>query len=47
ISPGATELFLLHAGTRVRVEEIREGYIKIFFSQGKMGWVSAEDAGII
>ncbi len=46
-SSNATELFVLHAGTRVKVETVREGYLKIFFSKGKIGWVSREDAEII
>ena len=46
-SSNATELFVLHAGTRVKVETVREGYLKIFFSKGKIGWVSRDDAEII
>ncbi|MCP4024490.1 MAG: hypothetical protein GY729_21805, partial [Desulfobacteraceae bacterium] len=43
----ATKLFDLHAGTKVRVEDQRKGYIKIFFSKGKIGWVKEDDAHII
>lgn len=43
----ATKLFSLHAGTRVSVEEQRDGYLKIEFSKGKIGWVKATDAQII
>jgi tetratricopeptide (TPR) repeat protein len=43
----ATELFALHAGSRVRVEEKRNGYLKIVFSKGRVGWVKDKDALII
>lgn len=43
----ATELFLLHSGTKVRVEEIKGDYLKIYFSKDKIGWVSVSDAEII
>ena len=47
LSTEATTLFVLHAGTRVRVEENRNGYLKIIFSRDKIGWVSTGDAEII
>jgi hypothetical protein len=47
LSPEATTLFVLHAGTRVRVEEKRAGYLKIIFSRDKIGWVSSVDAEMI
>jgi len=43
----STKLFTLHAGTKVRVEEVRSGYVKIVFSKGKIGWVKADQAAII
>jgi len=43
----ATKLFDLHAGTKVSVEEIKDGYLKIQFSKGKIGWVRADQAIII
>ena len=43
----ATPLFDLHAGTRVRVMEIKAHHLKIWFAKGKVGWVSADDAEII
>ncbi|SLM30538.1 conserved membrane hypothetical protein [Desulfamplus magnetovallimortis] len=46
-SSDATELFVLHAGTRVKVSKIRDGYLKIHFSKDKIGWVSSEDAEVI
>ncbi|MBF0203889.1 MAG: hypothetical protein HQK67_06140, partial [Desulfamplus sp.] len=47
MSKDATQLFILHAGTKVKVEEIREEYLKIIFSRDKIGWVSAQDAEVI
>ncbi len=47
LSLSATELFVLHPGTIVRVESIKNGYLKIFFSKGKMGWVSKDDIELI
>nr|NJM01083.1 tetratricopeptide repeat protein [Desulfobacula sp.] len=43
----ATELFSLHAGTRVRVEDQREGYLKVRFSKDRVGWVKKSDALVI
>ncbi|MCF6248979.1 MAG: BatD family protein [Desulfobacula sp.] len=43
----ATRLFALHAGTRVRVEEKRDKYLKIFFAKDKVGWIRASVAEII
>ncbi len=43
----ATELFVLHAGTRVAVEDKRDEFLKICFSTDKIGWIKAADAGMI
>ena len=47
LSESATALFTLHAGTRVRVEREREGFFRIYFEEGKIGWVRADGVGII
>jgi tetratricopeptide (TPR) repeat protein len=47
LSDEATELFVLHAGTRVRVANQRKGYYLIHFADGKIGWVRAKSVGII
>ena len=44
MTPTATKLFTLHAGTKVRVEETRDDYIKIAFSKDKIGWVKKKQA---
>ena len=43
----ATELFVLHAGTRVRVERKSGDYLLIRYTEDKIGWVKRADAGII
>jgi hypothetical protein len=43
----ATILFSLHAGTKVRVEDRRAGYLKIWFSKDRVGWVKTVDAAVI
>jgi len=47
MASGATRLFSLHAGTRVKVDEVRGQYLKIQFSKDKVGWVKATQAEII
>jgi tetratricopeptide (TPR) repeat protein len=46
-TPGATELFILHAGTKVRVQARREDYLRIAFGRDKIGWVPASDLGLL
>jgi len=43
----ATELFVLHAGTKVRVERQSDDYLLIQYTEDKIGWVKRSDAGII
>jgi len=47
VTDTSTKLFTLHAGTMVSVKEQRDGYLKVLFSKGKIGWVKTEDAVII
>ncbi len=46
-SDDSTKLFVLHSGTKVKVERINGRYLMIFFSKGKMGWIKQGDAEII
>lgn len=39
LSEEDTELFRLHAGSRVRIEKEKDDFYRIFFSEGKIGWV--------
>ncbi|MBC2710477.1 MAG: tetratricopeptide repeat protein [Desulfosarcina sp.] len=43
----ATQLFVLHAGTKVRVERESETHLLIRYTEDKMGWVKKADAGMI
>ncbi len=47
LSKSATELFLLHAGTKVKIQKEKEGFYRIAFSESKIGWVSASEVGAI
>ncbi len=47
LSDETTELFVLHAGSKVRIEREREGHYRIFFSEGKIGWIGKEVVGEI
>jgi tetratricopeptide (TPR) repeat protein len=43
----STKLFSLHGGTKVRIQQIKKGHLKIFFSKGMVGWVKIKEAVII
>ncbi len=47
LSEDSTELFLLHAGTKVKIEKENNGFVRIFFSEGKIGWIKKSDIGMI
>lgn len=47
LSGKATELFRLHEGTTVRIEQEKEEYFRIYFSEGKIGWIPKKDTGVI
>ncbi|MFH0726111.1 MAG: hypothetical protein V2B19_07125 [Pseudomonadota bacterium] len=46
-TPESTELFILHAGTKVAVKNQLNGFLKIRFSEDKIGWIPESVAGII
>lgn len=46
-SDDSTKLFVLHSGTKVKVERVNGRYLMIFFSKGKIGWIKKGDAEII
>ena len=43
----ATQLFVLHAGTKVRVERQSDTHLLIRYTQDKIGWVRIAEAGMI
>lgn len=47
ITKADTELFVLHAGTRVRIEKQSDGFVRIRFSADKIGWLPRSEVGII
>jgi tetratricopeptide (TPR) repeat protein len=47
LTENATELFVLHAGTKVRIQETNKDYFKICFSDDKIGWVKEKLISII
>ena len=46
-SGNATDLFILHEGTKVRVVETFEGWQKVRLPDGKVGWLGADDVETI
>jgi len=47
LTDGSAELFVLHAGTKVKVVEKHNDFFKIFFSEGKIGYIRNSDVGVI
>jgi len=47
LTEDATELFVLHAGTKVRIEREREDHLRVRYAEGKIGWVGDEAVGEI
>ena len=47
LTDDATELFVLHAGAKVKIDKEKDEYIRISFSEGKIGWIKKSDAGVI
>ncbi len=47
MADSATQLFVLHAGTKVTVKARQNGCLKIVFSKDKTGWIAPGDAEII
>ena len=43
----ATAMFLLHAGTKVRIDDEQDGYVRVRFVKDKVGWVERTVLGII
>ncbi len=47
LSDNSTELFILHAGTKVIIKDTKHNFLKIYFSKGKIGWIRKQDIKII
>ena len=46
-SDSATQLFLLHAGTKVRVERESDSHVMVRYTAEKIGWLKKGDVGVI
>jgi tetratricopeptide (TPR) repeat protein len=46
-SESATELFILHAGTKVRVARESDTHLMVRYTVDKIGWVKKADVGVI
>lgn len=47
LTEDSTELFVLHAGTKVKIEKESSGFFRICFSEGKIGWIRSSEIGVI
>ncbi len=47
LHPTDTELFVLHAGAKVRIRKQLPGHYQVQFSEGKLGWVAKDAIGKI
>ena len=47
LSDDSTELFVLHAGTKIKIERETAKYYRIFFSEDKIGWLKKSEAAVI
>lgn len=44
---GATEVFAIHEGTKVHIDQTANGWVEIVLPDGKIGWVSSDGVEII
>ncbi len=44
---GSTEVFILHEGAKVSLDEQREAWVKISLPDGKSGWIRSQALGVI
>ena len=47
LTEDSTELFVLHAGTKVKIGKERNVFYRISFSDTKIGWLKKSEVGII
>lgn len=47
LSEDSTQLFVLHSGTKVRIDKQMDHHYLIRFSEKKIGWVNISDIGMI
>ncbi len=47
LTQDSTSLFVLHAGTKVKIEKESQEHFRVFFAHGKIGWVNKALLGVI
>ena len=47
LTDDSTELFGLHAGTKIKIEKENKDFYRIYFSDGKIGWLKKSEVGVI
>jgi hypothetical protein len=47
LSDTATQLFVLHAGTKVRISRVSDTHLLVRYTADKIGWIKRSDAGMI
>lgn len=47
LTDDSTELFVLHAGTKVKIDKQSSEFVRIYFSHDKIGWVKSSKLGVI
>jgi len=47
LTQDSTSLFVLHAGTKVKIEKENQDHFRVFFAQGKIGWINKVELGVI
>ena len=47
LTDDSTELFVLHAGTKVKIEKEHKDFFRIYFSEGKIGWIRNDQLSVI
>lgn len=46
-SEGATDVFVLHEGVKIKVDDQRDEWMKIALPDGKSGWIKSSNVGMI
>lgn len=47
LTENSTQLFVLHAGTKITIEKEAKDHYRIYFSEDKIGWLKKSEAAII
>lgn len=47
LTQDSTELFVLHAGSKVKIDKDNKEFYRIYFSDGKIGWLGKSEVGVI